>query len=233
MDAGEIIGIGLGATALLLTLMGRPAPLAPANLRRFGAYVSSTPARWRTARERRRTRKAREQSQLQARREREKRRREFATEIYKLRKMEQSDTTYRKTAWKQQIEACTRVTLSVMKRSRSAIFRDSVSLRPMILSHPSGSLVVTWRGTELRRGPLTIVVEWHPSPQLPFRYFLDEERVTQAETVLRRTLSEKELEAAGWKTSAKDEPDDEGDRYPNPRMRPTASASPASMIPTA
>ena len=233
MDTGEIIGIGLGAIALLLTLMGRPAPLAPANLRRFGAYVGNTPARWRTARERRRTLKARKQSQLQARREREMRRREFATEIYELRKMEQSDTTYCKTTWKQQIEACTRVTLSVMKGSHSAIFRDSVSLRPMILSHPSGSLGVTWRGTELRRGPLTIVVEWHPSPRLPFRYFLDEERVAQAETVLRRTLSERELEAAGWRASVKDEPGDEGDRYPNPRMIPTANAIPASMIPTA
>ena len=194
MDMGEIIGIALGGTALLFNLMGRPAPLSTASLRRPFHYVQRKRAQRLDARKRETVRLEQEKAKRNYSRQSE----FLFANCNRLREMQDGTKQFHSAEWKRQTRLCKESAIAMMQLNDVKYTTSSRTNGPILLPGPSGTILITHGHDDSHQGQLGVSVSWHPCPSLPRYYMFERESYGEPRELFTEWLTDVEAQEAGW-----------------------------------
>lgn len=206
MEIWQLLTISLGAAGLGFTvvwsLAGKPEPLSLANLRRFGGYVSSSPARWRARREAQRERERIEkEARLQRMRTKTetKLRDDLRSAVVRLHEMQSGSASYHKIEWKAQKTRCKDAVFEIIKHMN---YRFSCSgsnwENAACTNYKTDTIVFHVTKSRWCQRKLQLYILIHPSPSLTTDQYYWSEMFGGSAMVLSTPLTAGELERLGW-----------------------------------
>ena len=210
MEPWQAITILLGAAGLVFTviwsLAGKPEPLSPASLRRFGRFVRSSPARWRARRNRQRATKREHEERIkeeQLHRERTEKERLLKTTlryaVLRLHAMERGNSRYTKTVWKGQKTLCKDAVFGIVEYmgyqlSPTGNGWDNVACT----NYETDTIIFHFTKSRRRKRALQLYILVHPSPNLTETEYGWSELAGGSAIVLSMALTAADLTRLGW-----------------------------------